>query len=328
MQYAAITRRAALALGTSCMIGGAWSQTGTRNLSFIVPQPAGNPTDGMARKLQPLLQKELGQTVVVENLPGAGGALGVQKVLSAPAGSPFLLIASQTEPILTPLALAAAKYSSEQLRPIGLVGRTPYLLAGRPDLPANTLAELVDLARRNKNKPLTHGHIGQGSMIHLLGEQWARKSGIELGQIPYKGVPPVVQDLMGGQIDLTFLPMGGSTPTLVESGKVRVFGVTSAEASRRLPKVMPLSRQASALTDFVYGTWAAVLVPRAMPDGEVQRLHAALAKALENTELRQYTIDSGVEPADPMSLAQLDRFYETETLSHRSLARELGVQPL
>ena len=127
------------------------------------------------------------------------------------------------------------------------MGRTPYLLAGRPDLPANTLAELVDLARRNKNKPLTHGHIGQGSMIHLLGEQWARKSGIELGQIPYKGVPPVVQDLMGGQIDLTFLPMGGSTPTLVESGKVRVFGVTSAEASRRLPKVMPLSRQATGL---------------------------------------------------------------------------------
>lgn len=327
MTHPTLTRRAAIALGAASLSSGSWAQSAARQLSFIVPQPAGNPTDGMARKLQPLLQKELNQTVVVENLAGAGGALGIQKALATPAGTPVLVIASQTEPMLTPLAIASARYQSEDLRAVALVGRTPYILAGRPDLPATTLAELVDLARRSKAKPLSHGHIGPGSMIHLLGEQWGRKSGVELTQVPYKGVPPMAQDLMGGQIDLGFLPLGGSTPMLVESGKVRAYGVTSAEASRRLPKVLPLSRQAPELREFVYGTWAAVFVPRSLPEPVVQRLHAALSKALEDNDIRTYAIEGGVDPAGPMDLAQLDRFQDTETRLYRALANELGVKP-
>lgn len=327
MNSSALNRRTLLAWGAACAAGPSFAQGLSRHLSFIVPQPAGNPTDGLARKLQPLLQKELDQTVVVENIPGAGGALGVQKALGLPQGSPVLLIASQTEPILTPLALASARYRPDALRAIGLVGRTPYVLASRPDLPARTLAELVDLARRAQARPLTHGHIGQGSMIQLLGEKWARKSQLSLTQVPYKGVPPMVQDLMGGQIDLGFLPLGGSTPGLVDSGKVRVFGVTSAQASPRLPQVSPLSRQSADLADFVYGTWATVFVPRSLPEATVQRLHAALAKALADPDVRTYSTEGGIQVAEPMSLAQLDRFYEEETRIYRTLALDLGVSP-
>lgn len=323
-----ITRRSILTFGVATFSGLGFSQTIERPLSIIVPQPAGNPTDGIARKIQPLIQKDLGQTVIVENIPGAGGALGVQKVLGMPAGSPVLLIASQTEPILTPLAVSAARYKSEDLRPIALMGRTPYLLVGRADLPANTLSELLELAKRSAgSKPLTHGHIGPGSMIHLLGEQLSKKSGAAITQVPYKGVPPLIQDLMGGQIDLAFLPQGGSIPTLVDTGKLRVYGTTFAEPSKRLPKVIPISRHNANFSDFIYGTWASALVPRNLPVPLVQKLHETVAKALADSDVKAYSTESGIEVADPMTLTQLDRFYQSETKVHRALASEIDLKP-
>ena len=322
-----LDRRSLLACVLATLAGAARAQTSGRNITFFVPQPAGNPTDGIARKMVPLLQNALGQTVVVENLPGAGGSIGVSKALAATGDGQTLLIASQTEPILTPLALAGVRYRPEDLRCVALAGRAPYVLVGRPDLPANTLAELVALAKRSSAQPLSHGHIGHGSMIHLLGEQLGRKLGLPLTQVPYKGVPPVVQDLMGGQIDLSFLPLGGSTPTLVETGKVKVYGTTAAAASSRLPKVAPLSQLDAALRDFVYGTWGAVFVPRSTSEGAVQRLHKALADAAKDADVQAYLNGSGMAPPGPLSLAQLDQFYRAETVLYQGLARELGITP-
>jgi tripartite-type tricarboxylate transporter receptor subunit TctC len=322
-----LSRRALAAVALAGMfLGAAQAQTG-RVLTIVVPQPAGNPTDGIARKIQPLLQKLLDQTVVVENQPGAGGSIGLHKVLGAPADGQILVITSQTEPILTPLAMANVRYKPEDLRAVALVGRTAYVLAGRPDLPATTLAELTALARQSGAKPLSHGHIGEGSMIQLLGEQWGRKAGVQLTQVPYKGVPPLIQDLMGGQIDLGFQPLGGSTVALADSGKLRVYGTTAAVAWSRLPKVAPLSQQDKSLGGFVYGTWAALLMPRATPEATVQRLHQAIATALKDPDVQAYVQTSGIEMSEPMSLPQLDRFYQAETLLYQGLARELGVKP-
>ncbi|WP_428003627.1 Bug family tripartite tricarboxylate transporter substrate binding protein [Acidovorax sp.] len=328
MNSSHISRRTAMAVAAAFGTGvfnHAIAQT--KHLSLIVPQPAGNPTDGTARKLQPILQRELNQIVVVENVPGAGGSLGMRKALQAPVEAPMLVITSQTEPILTPLAIAGAKYKAEDFRAVALVARAPYVLVGRPDLPANSLAELIELARRSADKPLSHGHIGQGSMIHLLGEQFSRKTGVALTHVAYRGVPPVVQDLMGGQIDLAFLPLGGSTPTLVESGKVRAYGVTASAPSGRLPKLQALAAQDQRLSGFVYGTWAAVLVSRAIPEAAVRRFHQSLATALKDPDVQAHTVASGLEPAAWMSLAQLDHFYQEETRLYEAMVREIGVTP-
>lgn len=316
-----IIRRSVLALGLATLVAGASAQPAA-HLSIIVPQPAGNPTDGIARKMAPTLQSALGQTVVVENMPGAGGALGVRKALQS--RTPVLLIASQTEPILTPLAMAGAGYKADDLRVVALVARAPYVLAGRPNLPATDLAELVKTAAGNS---LTHGHIGHGSMIHLLGEELAGRTGLALDQVPYRGVPPVVQDLMGGQIDLTFLPLGGSTPSLIETGKVRAYGVTSTEALPRLPDVQPLSALDPRLKDFVYGTWAAILAPRNLPEETTQRLYEALKVALQNSDVREYTLAAGLQPEAALSRAQLDEFYATETRLYEDMAQRIGIQP-
>jgi tripartite-type tricarboxylate transporter receptor subunit TctC len=144
------------ALGLLPRLAGA--QAGA-TISIIVPQPAGNPTDAQARKMQPAMQKELGATLIVENLPGAGGSLGVRRLLTAAPETTPLLIASQTEPILTPLAMLGARYKPEDLRMIGLVGTTPYVLVGRPGLNAANLGELMALARQPAGRELTLGGI-------------------------------------------------------------------------------------------------------------------------------------------------------------------------
>ncbi|MBK8766664.1 MAG: tripartite tricarboxylate transporter substrate binding protein [Burkholderiaceae bacterium] len=294
-------------------------------LSFIVPQPAGNPTDGHARRLQPGVQRELGQAVLVENMPGAGGSLGVNKLLAAPAGTPMLLIASQTESILTPLSVKGARYTSENLRPVLLINRGPYVLVGRPDLPASNFGELLALARSRSGKPLSHGHIGNGSMIHLLGERLARKAGIPLTQVPYKGVPPVIQDLIGSQIDVAFVPQS-SARDLIVNGRLKVFGTTSAVISDKLPAALPISKANAGLADFVHGTWSAVFVARTLREEDATRLNKVLTTVCQEAPFQAAIAATGSDPAPVMTLAELDRFFEGETRLYQSMAKEIGIQ--
>jgi tripartite-type tricarboxylate transporter receptor subunit TctC len=295
-------------------------------ISLIVPQPAGNPTDILARRLQVATQRELGQAVVVENLPGAGGSLGVNKMLAASAASPVLMIASQTESILTPLSVRAARYTSDRLRPVLLITRGPYILLGRSDLPARNLGELISLARSRPSRPLTFGHIGNGSMIHLLGERLARKTGMALTQVPYKGVPPVLQDLMGGQIDLTFVPQR-AVRDLASSGKVKVFGTTAVTTSEKIPEALPISKSDLGLSDFIHGTWGAIFVAKTAQEEQVRRLHKALTAACHEAQFQSQTLASGSEPAPPMTLIELEHFFDEETRLYQAMAREMGIQP-
>lgn len=311
----------------SCLLPlSSWGQAG-RLMTLLVPQPAGSPPDALARKLQPMLQRALVQTVIVENLPGAGGSLGVNHLLSAAPQAATLMIASQTESILTPLALSSARYKSEDLRAVGLAGRTPFVLVGRRDLPAASLAELVALAGKLGAASLSLGHVGHGSMIHLLGELWARKCGVALNLVPYKGTPPMLQDLMGGHLDLTFLPLAGDVPQMIETGKLRAYGLSATQPSPRLPALLPFARQDARLADFVFGTWAALFVPRSLPQPMQQRLHAGVSAALQDPEVVGYVRFTGVDAAPPMTLAELGRFFDDEVNLHRSLARAIGLVP-
>lgn len=321
-----LNRRHLLALALAASTAELRAQTNARTVSFIVPQPAGNPSDGMARKIQPFLQKELDQTVVVENLPGAGGSIGLSRTLAAARNSPALMIASQTEPVLTPLAMSAARYKPDDFRCVGLLGRCPYVLIGRPELPAKSHVELLALGRSAGARPLSYGHIGAGSMIHLLGAEWSRHTNVPVVHIPYKGVPPVVQDIMGGQVDLAFVPFAGSIPSLLETGKVRVYGSTGAEPSARMPSMPVLSRLDKSLSGFVYGTWGAVFVATTAPAEFVDRVHKALAKALVDADVQAYLEGTGFERARPQSLFELERFYREEITIYQKMARDVNIE--
>ncbi len=304
----------------------AHAQADAPPVSIVVPQPVGNPTDGVARKLQPLLQAALGRTIIVENQPGAGGSIGTQRVLNAPADGRMLLIASQTEPILTPATMQHVKYRAENLRAVAVVARLPYILTGGNALAAKNLGELTQLAQAQGDKGLNFGHIGPGSMIHLLGEQWARQSQFKLNHVVYRGVPPVTQDLMGGQIELSFLPLGGSTLDLIESGRIRAYATTGAAPSPKLPQVPPLSASSEKLRDFVYGTWIAFLVPAKTPDATVASLNRAIVQAMEDAAFREYVVATGMELVAQNSVADMRDFYQTETALYQGLAQKVAVE--
>lgn len=299
------------------------AQTG-RPLTLVVPQPSGNPSDVFIRKLLPIMQRELGVTVVVENVPGAGGSIGMQRVLNAPADGAIAVVTSQTEPILTPFALSVAKYKPEQFRMVGTFGKAPYVLVARPGL-TGTLAELLAQAKRPGAVPLNYGHIGSGSMIQLLGAQWSRQTGVPILHVAYKGVPPVLQDVMSSNIDLAFLPMGGMTSSLIDSGKIKVLGVSATQPVSSIPQVPTMQSQAPALKDFVYFAWGAVLVNRNTPEAAVERLNKAFNVAIQAPEVRAFLKSNGTDPAPPMSLAELERFYAAETKLYQDLARVIGV---
>lgn len=305
---------------------GAHAQTDAQPVSIVVPQPVGNPTDGVARKLQPLLQAALGRTIIVENQPGAGGSIGTQRVLNAPADGRMILIASQTEPILTPATMQHVKYRPEHLRAVAVVARLPYILTGGNALAAKDLDELTRLARDQGDRGLNFGHIGPGSMIHLLGEQWARQSGFKLNHVVYRGVPPVTQDLMGGQIELSFLPLGGSTLDLIESGRIRAYATTAAAPSAKLPQVPPLSAASEQLRDFVYGTWIAFFVPAKTPDATVANLNRAIVDAMKDASFREYVMETGMELAAQNTVADMRDFYEAETSLYQGLAQKVAVE--
>ncbi|WP_159914746.1 tripartite tricarboxylate transporter substrate binding protein [Pantoea sp. 18069] len=320
----------ALALPTllaSLAPASASAQGQARPLSIMVPQPAGNPTDGVARKIQPLLQAQLQRPVIVENQPGAGGSIGTQRLLNAPADGNMLLIASQTEPILTPFTLRHVKYSAKDMRAVALVARLPYILTGSTKLPARNLSELAAHTQAAGSQGLNFGHIGPGSMIHLLGEQWARQSGSGINHVVYRGVPPVVQDLMSGQIDLSFLPLGGATLQMIESGKVRAFATTGAQPSPALPQVPALAASDKKLADFVYGTWIAFLVPAKTPEATVARLNQAIVAAMQDDSFREYVSSTGMELVTANSLPDVAKFYDSETQLYEGLAKKIGVEP-
>ena len=177
---------------------GAMAQTfPAKPVSLMVPYPAGGLSDVLARLVNVPLAKHLNQPVIVENLGGVSGAIAAQKVLTAPSDGYYLFQGSPNELILSPLANAAVKFKSEDFRLVQIIGAAQIAFLARKDIPANTVDELLDYARKvaKDGKPLTYASVGPGSFYHLLGEQLSKVTGIEMTHVPYKGGAPANQDL-------------------------------------------------------------------------------------------------------------------------------------
>jgi tripartite-type tricarboxylate transporter receptor subunit TctC len=186
---------AALVVTAAAALAQSWP---SKPVILVVPWPAGGPTDFVARQVQNDAQKALGQPVVIENVGGVGGALGVQKVLSSTDGHALLL--GSPDLMIPPLTIASVKYKATDLRMVAQLVRAPLVLVARKDLPANSVDELLALAAQRKDKPLTIANNGAGSMFHLVAEKFSHSAGIELLHIPYRGYAPAFADLMGGKL--------------------------------------------------------------------------------------------------------------------------------
>ena len=317
--------RTATAMAGTAMVGSALAQTGTT--SIMVPYPAGGASDAIARIVNTPLSKELGQTVLVENLGGVSGALGAQKVLTAPANGQNIYQGSPNEVILAPLANAAVKFTSEDFQLVQLISYAPIVVVARHDLPAQSIDELVTLARQvSKTKPLTYGSVGVGSMYHVLAEHMGQVIQAQMDHVPYKGGPPLLQDLAGSNVDFTFLPHFAAIDGMVASGRVKVLGQVGVTRAATLPKI-PTFNEGKLIKDFNFSIWTGYMLKKGTAPDVVRRLQKAIQDTLAQPKVIELLTAQSQIVAKPMTLEESARFYAAETANYRRLAKAVGITP-
>jgi tripartite-type tricarboxylate transporter receptor subunit TctC len=320
---ASLAAASALLLATGAAIAQGYP---AKPVNLMVPYPAGGPSDAIARIFFNPLGKELGQQVLVENLGGVSGAMAAQKVLAAPADGYYIFQGSPNEVILSPLANAAVKLKAEDFRLVHPVADAVMVFVTRKDLGANSVDELIALARKSADKPLTYGSVGIGSLYHLILESVQASTGVKLAHVPYKGNAPLLQDIAGGQVDFAVLVYSAAMGALADQGRLKVIGQLGAQRSELLKNV-PAANEGQALKNFAYKIWTGYMVPRNTPEDVVVRLHAAIGKTLQDPTVRAQLAAQTQVASAPMTLAESAKFFEAETARYRAIAKQINLQP-
>ncbi len=316
-----------LLAGMVLATGGVLAQTfPTKPVNLMVPYPAGGPSDAVARIFAVPLGKELGQQVIVENLGGVAGALAAQKVLAAPADGYYLFQGSPNELILSPLANAAVKLKTEDFCLVHPASDAVMVFVARKDLPADSVDELIALARKSGDKPLTYGSVGIGSLYHLILEDVQHRADIKLIHAPYKGNAPLMQDIGGGSVDFAVLVYSAAMGALAEQGRLKVIGQLGAQRSELLKNV-PTASEGKELKNFSYSIWSGFFVPKNTPEAVVQRLHKAIGATLQDPSVRSQLAAQTSLASPPTSLAEGAKFFESETARYRTIAKAINLQP-
>jgi tripartite-type tricarboxylate transporter receptor subunit TctC len=277
-------------LASSSTLGQVWP---SKPISMIVPYAAGGNVDAVARWIAPELSKRLGQTIVIDNVAGAGGVIGTDKAArAAPDGYTLLLSVESTIVIAKLVSPSVVKYDGlKDLAPITLLSSAPLVLVGKPTLAANNLDELLKLMRAQPGK-LNYATSGVGTSLHVAGEMINQAGKVQMTHVPYKVGAQIVTDVMGGQIDLAVLPIP-LTSEQVKSGKVKAFGVTEAQRSAALPNV-PSMAEHPELKGVDVTVWFGVFAPAKTDGAIVARLHRALSEVIKEAELRQKFANFGM----------------------------------
>ena len=252
----------------------------SKPIRLVVPFPPGGLIDIMARLVAPKLAQELGQPVVIDNKPGAGGNLGAAEVARAPADGYTLLMASPPLTI-SPALYPSMPYKPEQIAPVGLVGRVPNVLLVNPKSGINSVADLIARAKRQPGR-MNYASNGNGTSLHLSAELLKSSTGTFITHIPYRGAAAAVTALMAGEIDMMFenLP---SVLGQIQGGAVKALAVTTKQRSKALPAVATLAELG--FPDFDVSSWYGLAAPAGMPAALVASLEQALQKLMRDPEI-------------------------------------------
>ena len=319
-------RKFAVLLSGALLAGSALAQAPTTPHNLMVPYPAGGPSDTMARTMQVPWGKALGQSVVVENLGGAGGTIAAQKVLSSPTDGAYSLLGSPNEVILSPMVLAGVKFKAEDYLLVHPVSKATMVFVARKDLPVNSVDELIALARKSKDKPLTYGSVGIGSLYHLIMEDVQKRKGVTFIHAPYKGNAPLVQDLGGGQVDFALIVFNPAMGAMAKEGRVKLLGQLNPKREEAL-KDVPATGEGQELKDFAYSQWGGIFVSKNVPQPAVERLHKAITETLKDPKLRESLASTGAGAFDPMPLADVGAFFTSETARYRAIVKSIDMKP-
>jgi len=299
-----VVAAAALGLGLGALTSAQGEPYPARPIKIIVPTPAGGPVDVIGRLVANHLATANGQTVVVDNRPGAGNTIGSKEAAQAEPDGYTLLYSSASGLVLAPMLQKNAGYDPiTSYAPIALVAQSSTILVVHPSVPAHTVAELVAHARANPGK-VNFSSGGIGVLPHLIGEWFKSRAGIDIVHVPYRGGGPSINDLVGGQVQMTFEGVSVLRP-LIESGKLRALAVTSAKRLPQLPDLPTMIE--SGFPDFVSVSWTGLLAPARTPREIVDRLNAQINAGVASPEFTAALARLGNEPlgGTPQDFADL-----------------------
>ena len=290
--------------------GAAYAQESfpSRPITIVVPYPAGGTSDGQVRKIQEPLSKLLGQPVVVDNKPGASGAVAAMAVARAKPDGYTLLVSYSGYHVGNPHLFKQSGWDPvKDFAPVAMMTRAPQVIAVSPKLPVNNLRELIAYAKANPGK-LNYASSGNGSIQHIAGELFKQLTGTFITHIPYRGSGPAVQDLMAGQVDM-FITTPAGVVSQIQGGKIKGVAVTSARRLASLPQV-PTAVEAG-LKGYDLDSWFALYAPAGTPPEVVQVLNTEVNRILQTPEARKKAEDSGTG-VQTMTPAELGVFTQKE----------------
>ena len=316
-----MNRRLWIALAGAGIAQAAWPQPAPA-MRIVSPFPPGGANAIIARLLAKKLQERTGRAVLVENKPGAAGAIGTRMVAAAaPDGNTLVLGTLATHGINTSVYKDLQYDAQRDFAPIALVASIPIVVVANPSVPVNDIAGLIQLAKQQPGK-LHFGASGLGTVNHLAGELFKSTAKVDIPFVPYKGSAPALTDLLGGQIELMFDLLPSALPH-IRAGKLKALAVTTATRSALLPDVPTLDE--SGLRGYAVTSWFGLLAPAGTPPAGVAALNADIAAILQSPDVRELMSRQGAEPYYSTA-GEFARVIKTDTETWAALVNQLGLR--
>jgi tripartite-type tricarboxylate transporter receptor subunit TctC len=313
----------------SAICAATWSEAAlaqafpSRPVRLIVPFPPGGTTDAMTRVIAPQLSEFLGQQVIVDNRPGAGGTLGTEIAAKSPADGHSIMLGT-----ISTLAIAPNFYPNlgydpvKSFAPISLIARLPFFILVNASVPANSLQDLISLAR-SKPGLLNFASPGNGTLHQVAGETFNKMASVDLVHVPYKGDAPAITDLISGRVQVMFDALGPHLP-YIKSGKLKVLAAASPKRHPLLPDV-PTAAEAG-LPGYEVVAWFGFLAPKATPPEIIGRLNADVLRALRKPEVREALSMRGLD-ASGSSSDEFSALIRDEVAKWSRVVRDTGLRP-
>jgi len=300
----------------------AWAQAyPTRPVRIIVTFPPGGGTDIIARLMGQWLSERLGQPFIIENRPGAGGNIGTETVVRAPADGYTLLLAFVTNAINATFYEKLNYDFIRDIAPVGSIGRVTLVMVVNPSFPAKTVPAFIAYAKANPGK-INMASGGNGTPTHLTGELFKVMTGINILHVPYRGDAPALTDLLGGQVQVLFSGLPASLE-FITTGKLRALAVTTSTRSQALPDIATINEF---LAGYEASSWFGLAVPKNTPSGIVDKLNNEINAGLADSNMKARLAELGVAPM-PMTPAEFGKFIADEIEKWSKVIKFAGIKP-
>jgi len=323
MNASRITRRIALLGITLAIVAGAASaQVGEKTIKFILPNATGSGVDAITRAAQPALAKAMGLPIVIDNQPGAGGIVGLQALTrSAPDGMTLSVVSNNV--VIFPSVYKSLPFDMPgDFTPIAIVGSTPIVLVVNPAKVAATNHKEFAALLKSKPGQLNYGSGGNGTILHLAGAMYLDEIGANARHIPYKGVGPMVTDLIGGQIEFATLALP-SVQAHIKSGALRAIGATGAQRTAAAPDIATVAEQGT--PSYVVEAWFGVVGPKGMSAADVKRVHDALTAAFADPAVKEVMAKQG-NTINISTTEFAQSYFRSEKDKYAKLVKKAGIE--